>query len=65
MPFMLMPTLSCTITTYTEIASFSLIQFPTYVDLELAGQALEHDVWQISLGSQMLDCWLPLFDSHL
>jgi len=44
MPFMLMPTLSCTITTYTEIASFSLIQFPTYVDLELAGQALEHDV---------------------
>jgi len=44
MPFMLMPTLSCTLTTYTEIASFSLIQFPTYVDLELAGQALEHDV---------------------
>jgi hypothetical protein len=44
MPFMLMPTLSCAITTYTEIASFSLIQFPTYVGLELATQALEHDV---------------------
>jgi len=44
MPFMLMPTLSCTITTYTEIASFSLIQFPTYVGLELASHALEYDV---------------------